>query len=104
VTDVMSDQEIADLCRATKDPTAAAQKVVSFAEQVGAEDNLTCLVRAAYIRAFVISSCTDRTASWLAEAGRNGHDPGAARVPVEASSGRIVASTSAIVLCKHWRL
>ncbi|SGY15094.1 BQ5605_C013g07244 [Microbotryum silenes-dioicae] len=44
VTDVMSDQEIVDLVRGVKDPHEAAKRIVDFAEQVGAEDNLTCLV------------------------------------------------------------
>ncbi|GAA5856760.1 hypothetical protein JCM9279_006105 [Rhodotorula babjevae] len=44
VTDSISDQEIVDLCRGIKDPERAAKKVVSFAEDVGAEDNLTCVV------------------------------------------------------------
>ncbi|SCV70261.1 BQ2448_1655 [Microbotryum intermedium] len=44
VTEVMSDQEIVDLVRGVKDPHEAAKKIVEFAEQVGAEDNLTCLV------------------------------------------------------------
>ncbi|GJN93463.1 hypothetical protein Rhopal_006520-T1 [Rhodotorula paludigena] len=44
VTDSLSDQEIVDLVRGQSDPSAAAKKIVSFAEDVGAEDNLTCVV------------------------------------------------------------
>ncbi|BGP42412.1 Protein phosphatase 2C 6 [Rhodotorula kratochvilovae] len=44
VTDALSDQEIVDLCRGIRDPAQAAKRVVGFAEDVGAEDNLTCLV------------------------------------------------------------
>ncbi|GAA5865571.1 hypothetical protein JCM3774_002054 [Rhodotorula dairenensis] len=44
ITDSLSDQEIVDLTRGIRDPTQAAKKIVSFAEDVGAEDNLTCLV------------------------------------------------------------
>lgn len=31
----MSDQEVVDLVRGIKDPTVAAKKIVSFAEDVG---------------------------------------------------------------------
>ncbi|GAA6056940.1 hypothetical protein JCM3770_007154 [Rhodotorula araucariae] len=44
VTDALSDQEIVDLCRGIRDPAQAAKRVVAFAEDVGAEDNLTCVV------------------------------------------------------------
>ncbi|GAA6063566.1 hypothetical protein JCM10212_004497 [Sporobolomyces blumeae] len=44
ITDVMSDQEIVDLTRGHKDPNVAAKKIVGFAEDVGGEDNMTCLV------------------------------------------------------------
>ncbi|GAA5917877.1 hypothetical protein JCM5296_000804 [Sporobolomyces johnsonii] len=44
ITDVMSDQEIVDLCRGINDPTLAAKKIVAFAEDVGGEDNMTALV------------------------------------------------------------
>ncbi|GAA5935667.1 PP2C family serine/threonine-protein phosphatase [Sporobolomyces koalae] len=44
ITDVMSDQEIVDLARGFKDPARAAQKIVSFAEDVGGDDNMTCLI------------------------------------------------------------
>lgn len=44
VSGAISDQEIADLCRSTKNPTQAAEQIVSFAEQVGAEDNCTAVV------------------------------------------------------------
>lgn len=35
VTDVMSDQEVVDLCRGIQDPSRAASKIVTFAEDVG---------------------------------------------------------------------
>lgn len=35
ISDAMSDQEVVDLCRGIKDPTQAAKKIVSFAEDVG---------------------------------------------------------------------
>ena len=35
ITDSMSDQEIVDLTRGQTDPTKAAQKIVTFAEDVG---------------------------------------------------------------------
>lgn len=35
ITDVISDQEIIDLVRGHRDPTQAAKKIVSFAEDVG---------------------------------------------------------------------
>ncbi|GAA5873139.1 hypothetical protein JCM16303_006954 [Sporobolomyces ruberrimus] len=44
ITDVISDQEIIDIARGHKDPTQAAKKIVSFAEDVGGEDNMTCIV------------------------------------------------------------
>jgi len=44
VTDMLSDQEICDLIRMEKDPRVAAKKVINFAESIGAQDNLTCVV------------------------------------------------------------
>ncbi|POY76295.1 hypothetical protein BMF94_0490 [Rhodotorula taiwanensis] len=44
ITDSLSDQEIVDLTRGFRDPAQAAKKIVSFAEDIGADDNLTCLV------------------------------------------------------------
>ncbi|GAA5830787.1 hypothetical protein JCM3766R1_003426 [Sporobolomyces carnicolor] len=44
ITDVISDQEIIDIARGYKDPTQAAKKIVSFAEDVGGEDNMTCII------------------------------------------------------------
>ena len=35
VTDMISDQEICDLCRGHRDPSRAARAVVSFAESIG---------------------------------------------------------------------
>lgn len=45
VTEVLSDQEICDLSsRGYTNPTHAARNVISFAESVGAQDNLTCII------------------------------------------------------------
>lgn len=45
VTEVLSDQEICDLAsREYTNPSHAARNVISFAESVGAQDNLTCLI------------------------------------------------------------
>ncbi|KAJ9475361.1 [Pyruvate dehydrogenase [acetyl-transferring]]-phosphatase 2, mitochondrial [Pseudozyma hubeiensis] len=41
---VMSDQEVVDLCRNAKHPTQAAQNVLTFAEELGAQDNCTVMV------------------------------------------------------------
>ncbi|EST08684.1 Protein phosphatase 2C (PP2C)-like domain protein [Kalmanozyma brasiliensis GHG001] len=41
---VMSDQEVVDLCRGAKHPSQAAQSVLSFAEELGAQDNCTVMV------------------------------------------------------------
>lgn len=40
----MSDQEVVDLCRGHSAPSRAAAKVITFAEDVGGDDNLTALV------------------------------------------------------------
>lgn len=40
----MSDQEIIDLARNAIDPTRAAKTIVHFGEDLGAEDNCTCVV------------------------------------------------------------
>ncbi|KAK0553993.1 Protein phosphatase 2C 6 [Tilletia horrida] len=40
---VMSDQEIVDLCRDAKHPSQAAKSVLTFAEELGSEDNGTVL-------------------------------------------------------------
>ncbi|KAK4049568.1 Protein phosphatase 2C 6 [Microbotryomycetes sp. JL201] len=44
IADVMSDQEMVDLCRGVQDPSRAASRIVSFAEDVGGEDNMTAIV------------------------------------------------------------
>ncbi|SPO30335.1 related to protein phosphatase 2c [Ustilago trichophora] len=41
---VMSDQEVVDLCRNAKHPSQAAQSVLTFAEELGAQDNCTVMV------------------------------------------------------------
>ncbi|CAD6582211.1 MAG: hypothetical protein TREMPRED_003236 [Tremellales sp. Tagirdzhanova-0007] len=44
VTSLMSDQEIVDLARLARNPTQAAKAIVQFGEDLGAEDNCTCIV------------------------------------------------------------
>lgn len=44
LTSLMSDQEIIDLARDAVDPTRAAKAIVEFGEDLGAEDNCTCIV------------------------------------------------------------
>lgn len=44
ISGIISDQEIADLCRNKVDPTKAAQAIVNFAEEIGSDDNMTCIV------------------------------------------------------------
>ncbi|KAJ1018113.1 hypothetical protein NDA16_004980 [Ustilago loliicola] len=41
---VMSDQEVVDLCRNARHPSQAAQSVLTFAEELGAQDNCTVMV------------------------------------------------------------
>ncbi|WVR06506.1 hypothetical protein IAU60_003537 [Kwoniella sp. DSM 27419] len=44
LTSLISDQEIVDLARKSFDPTRAAMSIVHFAEDLGAQDNCTCVV------------------------------------------------------------
>lgn len=44
LTSLMSDQEIVDLARNAADPTRAAKTIVHFGEDLGAQDNCTCVV------------------------------------------------------------
>lgn len=44
VSSMMSNQEIVDLARTSPDPTKAAEAIVGFAEDLGAQDNCTCIV------------------------------------------------------------
>ncbi|WVQ85039.1 hypothetical protein IAT38_007203 [Cryptococcus sp. DSM 104549] len=44
ITSLISDQEIIDLARRSIDPLRAAKTVVHFAEDLGAQDNCTCIV------------------------------------------------------------
>lgn len=44
LTSLMSNQEIVDLGRDAMDPTRAAATIVHFAEDLGAQDNCTCIV------------------------------------------------------------
>lgn len=44
VTSCVSDEEISDLARGAHTPKDAAQKILSYAEEMGSQDNLTALV------------------------------------------------------------
>ena len=44
LTNMLSDQEIVDLARQASDPTRAAKNIVHFGEDLGAQDNCTCIV------------------------------------------------------------
>jgi protein phosphatase PTC6 len=44
ITSVASDDEIVDVARAAEDPPSAAKAILSFAEEMGCEDNATVLV------------------------------------------------------------
>jgi protein phosphatase PTC6 len=44
ISGLISNQEIVDLARSAHSPQRAAQTIVSFAEDLGAEDNCTCMV------------------------------------------------------------
>ncbi|KAA1084125.1 hypothetical protein PGT21_018346 [Puccinia graminis f. sp. tritici] len=44
ISNVISNQEIIDLCKRTKSPTEAAKRVVGFAESLGGRDNMTAIV------------------------------------------------------------
>jgi protein phosphatase PTC6 len=44
ITSLISDQEIVDLARSAADPTRAAKTIIHFAEDLGAEDNCSCIV------------------------------------------------------------
>ena len=43
MSDVLTDQEIVDLCRGASHPSEAARRVINFAEDVGSEDNCTAI-------------------------------------------------------------
>lgn len=44
ISDVMSDQEMVDECRAARHPQEAAQRVLRYAEDLGSDDNATVVV------------------------------------------------------------
>jgi protein phosphatase PTC6 len=44
ISSVVSDQEIVDLARGATGPKHAAQRILSFAEEMGSSDNLTAIV------------------------------------------------------------
>ena len=44
ISGLISNQEIVDLARSAHSPQRAAQTIVNFAEDLGAEDNCTCMV------------------------------------------------------------
>lgn len=41
---MLSDNEVVDLARNAPDPKTAAQRILSFAEELGGEDNATVIV------------------------------------------------------------
>ncbi|EGG11162.1 uncharacterized protein MELLADRAFT_46948 [Melampsora larici-populina 98AG31] len=44
VSEVMSNQEIIDLCRTETNPTKAAESIIDFAEKLGGRDNMTAII------------------------------------------------------------
>jgi len=44
ISSVVSDQEIVDLAGGARNPKHAAQRILSFAEEMGSSDNLTAMV------------------------------------------------------------
>jgi len=44
ITSVMTDQEVVDFVKQYDEPQTAAKKLVNVVEQLGAEDNVTCMV------------------------------------------------------------
>ena len=44
ISSVVSDDEVVDLARDAPDPKTAARRILSFAEEMGSEDNLTAIV------------------------------------------------------------
>ena len=44
ISSVLSDAEIVDLARFARDPRAAAKNILSFADEMGGDDNETALV------------------------------------------------------------
>ncbi|KAA1468275.1 protein serine/threonine phosphatase 2C [Dentipellis sp. KUC8613] len=44
VSSVVSDDEVVDLARSAPDPKRAAERILSFAEEMGSDDNMTALV------------------------------------------------------------
>ncbi|KAF7339564.1 Protein phosphatase 2C 4 [Mycena sanguinolenta] len=44
ISSILSDSEIVDLARNAPDPKTAANRILSFAEELGAEDNVTAIV------------------------------------------------------------
>jgi protein phosphatase PTC6 len=44
ISSVLSDQEVADVARSAPNPKVATEKILAFAEEMGAEDNMTAIV------------------------------------------------------------
>ncbi|KAG6851211.1 hypothetical protein H0H93_015221 [Arthromyces matolae] len=44
VSSILSDSEVVDLARGARDPKAAAEAILSFAQELGGEDNATAIV------------------------------------------------------------
>jgi len=44
VSSFVSDQEVVDLVRGARDPKAASDQILRFAEDMGSDDNMTAIV------------------------------------------------------------
>ena len=44
ISSLVSDQEIVDLARGARDPKSAANRILSYAEEMGSDDNMTAIV------------------------------------------------------------
>lgn len=44
VSSILSDAEVVDLAREARDPKAAAERILAFAQELGGEDNATVIV------------------------------------------------------------
>ena len=44
VSSVVSDDEVVDLARSAPDPKTAAERILSFAQEMGSDDNATAIV------------------------------------------------------------
>lgn len=44
ISSILSDEEIVDLTRGTMDPKIAAERIISFSQDLGGDDNATAIV------------------------------------------------------------